>query len=252
MPLHSDGPVHLTSVKNCDGQVVHLPSKMQDFATSLTPLEIPPVKHVTPVIMFEMDDEMVFDPNYPIKPYERTMSLVSPSDVEVPPESIPTTTTLGPIAPPVLDEDVSSVSWRQVSSKADTSPLPWRRSDRPEKRNKQGFTKRQPSKSPKMELHNVLNCFQVSDTVKHGIYVSEELRDPRYARLDSYYYEVQDSVVGLTELRRSLGPNSTPLSRESQKMFVKLQGLLGNLADRIGKVLDQQPAECESCPCVKD
>jgi hypothetical protein len=217
---------------------------MQDFATSLDPLTITVSQISTsPVIVFEMDneEEMTFDANFPIKPFERSTStaLVSPEDVIVDSHTATTLTTLGPIAPPSPPVHDKELPWRRVCTPSFTEdPTPWRR---PEKRNKKSFSKRPGEKSPKMELHNILNCFQVSDAVRHGIYIGESLRDPRYARLDSYYYDIQDSSIGVLELRKSLGPNNTPLSRESKKMFAKLQGLLGNLADRIGRVLDQQP-----------
>lgn len=244
MPLDLDEFAHITSFKYCDGRVlnfnppVHL-TKMQEMASTLTPLQIPPSRYTGPTMVFEMDDEeheMTFEP---IKPYERTTSvLMSPRDVVVADAATitPTTTTttvLGPIESPTIQEP-SDQSWRRPIDSQ------WKRTG--EKRTRKPFPKRPTEKTPKMELHSVLNCFQLSEAVRNGIYVGENFKDPRYAKLDSYYYDVQDSTVGFTELRKSLGPNNTPLSRESYNMFVKLQGLLGNLADRIGKVLDQQEA----------
>ena len=90
---------------------------------------------------------------------------------------------------------------------------------------------RQANNDPKRELWRILNGFQNSDN--YGIYISEQLRDPRRHYINNYYEEVAGHCVGIRDLGSSLGRLSDPVSGECRQGFVQLAGTLRRLAGRI-------------------
>ena len=90
---------------------------------------------------------------------------------------------------------------------------------------------RQANNDPKRELWRILNGFQNSDN--YGIYISEQLRDPRRHYIYDYYEEVAGHCVGIRDLGSSLSRLSDPVSGECRQGFVQLAGTLRRLAGRI-------------------
>lgn len=87
----------------------------------------------------------------------------------------------------------------------------------------------------KTELHRVLNAIQSS--TDFGIYICEDLRDPRRAHIDDYWSEVADRALGLDELHRAVGPVATPLTDEARAQMHQLARLLERLSKRIDRVV---------------
>lgn len=103
-------------------------------------------------------------------------------------------------------------------------------------------TKREPM-SPhvplKKELHHILNCFMLKDKHPNSLHISERFKDPRYNNLKDYMHTIRREVVSVQDIRKSIGRLDEPISRECTERFRQLQGLLGNIADRIGNVVDK-------------
>lgn len=91
----------------------------------------------------------------------------------------------------------------------------------------------------KLELFRVLNAFQHSRD--YGIYVCEKFRDPRFEHIDSYFHEVEDSAIGISDLCRSIGRLDEPLQKKSRAQVLRFAELLETLARRTRAAL-------ESCP----
>ena len=87
----------------------------------------------------------------------------------------------------------------------------------------------------KTELHRVLNCIQCSNDF--GIYVCEELRDPRRNYIDDYWREIADQALGVDDLHRVVGPVSNPLTDEARTRMHQFSRLLERLSKRIDRVV---------------
>lgn len=87
----------------------------------------------------------------------------------------------------------------------------------------------------KTELHRVLNCIQCSNDF--GIYLCEELRDPRRNYIDDYWRDIADQALGVDDLHRLIGPSSTPLSDEARTRMHQLSRLFERLSKRIDRVV---------------
>lgn len=87
----------------------------------------------------------------------------------------------------------------------------------------------------KTELHRVLNCIQCSNDF--GIYVCEELRDPRRNYIDDYWKDIADRALGIDDLHRLLGPASSPLTDEARTRMHQLARLFERLSKRIDRVV---------------
>lgn len=87
----------------------------------------------------------------------------------------------------------------------------------------------------KTELHRVLNCIQCSND--YGIYLSEDMRDPRRNYIDDYWREIADSALGIDDLHRLIGHSSSPLSDEARTRMHQLARLFERLSKRIDRVV---------------
>lgn len=87
----------------------------------------------------------------------------------------------------------------------------------------------------KTELHRVLNCIQCSNDF--GIYLCEELRDPRRNYIDDYWRDIADRALGIDDLHRLIGPASNPLTDEARARMHQLARLLERLSKRIDRVV---------------
>jgi hypothetical protein len=91
------------------------------------------------------------------------------------------------------------------------------------------------NRATKAELHRVLNCIQSS--TDYGIYLCEDLRDPRRHHIDDYWAEIAETAMGLDDLHKLVGSSSTPLSNEALSKMHQLARLLERLSKRIDRVV---------------
>jgi hypothetical protein len=87
----------------------------------------------------------------------------------------------------------------------------------------------------KAELHKVLNCIQAS--ADYGVYVCEDLRDPRRQYIDDYWAEIREQAFGLDDMHRLLGSSTSPLSEEARTRFHRLARLFERLSKRLDRVV---------------
>ena len=87
----------------------------------------------------------------------------------------------------------------------------------------------------KTELHKVLNCIQ--NSADFGIYLCEDLRDPRRHHIDDYWTEIAGTAMGLDDLHKLIGSTSTPLSDEALARMHQLARLLERLSKRIDRAV---------------
>ena len=87
----------------------------------------------------------------------------------------------------------------------------------------------------KAELHKVLNCIQAS--ADYGVYVCEDLRDPRRQYIDDYWAEIREQAFGLDDMHRLLGSSTSPLSEEARARFHRLARLFERLSKRLDRVV---------------
>ena len=87
----------------------------------------------------------------------------------------------------------------------------------------------------KTELHRVLNCIQCSNDF--GIYICEDLRDPRRQYIDDYWKDISDKALGIDDLHKLIGPASTPLSDEARSRMHQLARLFERLSKRIDRAV---------------
>lgn len=102
-------------------------------------------------------------------------------------------------------------------------------SDSEGEENEEGFVR--VPRYVKPELFRILNSFQASPT--KGVFISDQLRDPRYDQLDTYLNEVREHAHGITDLSIQLGCADTPLSGQDREGFARLAETLEQLARRI-------------------
>lgn len=88
----------------------------------------------------------------------------------------------------------------------------------------------------KLELFRVFNAFQHSRD--YGIYVCEQFRDPRFEHIDSYFHEVENSAIGISDLCRCIGKLNEPLPDRSRAKVVRFAEMLENLACRTRAALE--------------
>lgn len=89
----------------------------------------------------------------------------------------------------------------------------------------------------KQEFHDILNCFQTSYEDPGDWFVGEGLKDPREANIRSYFHEIRDQAFSCRNARRLIGNVTQPVSEECREYFGRLKGILGNVVDKIDKVL---------------
>lgn len=87
----------------------------------------------------------------------------------------------------------------------------------------------------KAELHKVLNCIQAS--ADYGVYVCEDLRDPRRHYIDDYWNEIREQAIGIDDMHRLLGSSTSPLTEEARARFHRLARLLERLSKRLDRVV---------------
>ena len=87
----------------------------------------------------------------------------------------------------------------------------------------------------KIELHKILDAFQLSDD--YGVYVCEAFRDSRRTCIDHYWDEVEDQASGLSELRQLVGKSTTPLLPEARAKLSRFGDTLRRLSERIDAAL---------------
>lgn len=99
---------------------------------------------------------------------------------------------------------------------------------------------RVPLNCDKRELFRVFNAFQHSRD--YGIYVCEKFRDPRFEHMDTYFHEVEDSAIGVSDLCRCIGRLDEPLPDKSRAQVARFADLLEALARRARAGLESVPA----------
>jgi hypothetical protein len=99
----------------------------------------------------------------------------------------------------------------------------------------EGFV-RVPVCGDKLELFRVFNAFQHSRD--YGIYVCEKFRDPRFENIDSYFHEVEDCAIGISDLCRCIGRIKEPLEEKARAQVARFAETLENLARRTRAALD--------------
>jgi len=95
------------------------------------------------------------------------------------------------------------------------------------------------NKKIKRDLRDILYCFQYSRD--YGVFIGENLRDPRKENLDEYWSDTECEALKLCDLLHDIDidPNNEnqSLPESTMKKFNHLSGILKRISKRIDRIL---------------